>query len=438
MTIRYALKALCLGVFFFVSFSVRGALHTHPLLINKPDSTGKRTEKTVTATAAEADTAFHPVRRVWGLAFGDFYYAPHTDAGNRGPETNYYGVPSNRNAFQFRRLYLGYDYDIDRKFSVEFLLASEPAANTAVATGTTVSSSDNLADNKMALYIKLANLRIKDLWKGTDLLIGEMFTPTTQLLTEQVWGYRSIERTISDLHKSSIYDVGVALRGYFDPETKVFGYNVMVGNNSQANLLSAANANTGFFKAFYGDVYAKLFQKHLVIDLYADYFQTASGTAALGQQSRNMFKGFAAYTSPKITFGVEALTNYIKNGLTTTEGTAKVPVSPTVNGITLFARGAIYKDKLGFFARYDSYNPDNDFNADYTYTINTNFTNYTPYQKEHFYTAGIDYQPARNIHFMPNFWLVDYTDQRTSTTSGYIPNDHTLVYRLTFFYTFGK
>jgi hypothetical protein len=391
-----------------------------------------------TVKPADTDTSWKPNRKLWGLSFGDFYYVAHGDAGNRGAENVYNGVPSNRNAFQFRRVYLGYDYDINTKFSVEFLLASEINANTAPATGTAISNGDNLVDNKMALYIKLANLRVHDLWKGTDLLVGEMFTPTTQLLTEQVWGYRSIERTVADLHRSSIFDVGVALRGYFDPETKIFGYDAMAGNNSQSNLLSASNPNTGFFKAFYFDVYAKLFDKHVIIDAYADYFQTASGTATLGQQSRNMFKGFVAYTSPKITFGVEASANHIKNGLTATQGTVKTNLDPTVDAITLFARGAIYRDKLGFFARYDSYNPDNGFNPANGYTVNTNLASYTPFQKEHFYTAGLDFTPAKNIHFMPNFWLTTYKDQRTPGTSGYIADDHTLIYRLTFFYTFGR
>src|ERR1700761_8223810 len=88
-----------------------------------------------------ADTTWKPVRRLWGYAFGDLYYNAHADAANRGGETNYNGVPTYRNAFQFRRVYLGYDYDIDKRFSVELLLASEPSANTAVSGSTTISNS---------------------------------------------------------------------------------------------------------------------------------------------------------------------------------------------------------------------------------------------------------------------------------------------------------
>jgi hypothetical protein len=384
----------------------------------------------------ESDTAWKPVRRLWGLAFGDLYFDAHADAGNRGAETNYSGVPTYRNAFQFRRIYLGYDYDITKKFTAEIILASEPAANTGVNGTTTVQNGDNLVDGKMSFYIKNFDLRWKGVWSGTDFVIGEILTPAFPLLTEKIWGYRAIERTIADFHRTNAFDVGVALQGVFDPATKNYGYNVMIGNNSTASLLSAANANTGFYKAFYGDIYAKFLNQTLIFDLYADYMKTAPATAALGAQSRNMIKAFAAYTTPKITFGVEAYTQQITNGVTATANATGV--NATVNAISLYSRGAIYKDKIGFFARYDSYNPDNDFNSTTTYTSNTNLAAYNPYYKEHFITAGLDFTPAKNIHFMPNIWYIKYTDQRDPSVAAYVADDHTLVYTATFYFIFGK
>ena len=149
-----------------------------------------------------------------------------------------------------------------------------------------------------------------------------------------------------------------------------------------------------------------------------------------------MFKGFIAYTTPKITFGLEAYTQEIANGVTNT--TTKASENARVNAISVYAHGAIYKDKLGFFARYDGYNPDNGYNAADTYTVNTNLPAYSPSTKEHFYTAGLDFTPAKNVHFEPNLWLIQYTDQRDKLAPNYIPESHILVYRLTFFYVFGK
>jgi len=403
-----------------------------------------KAEITAPAKAAE-DTSWKPQRRVWGYTFGDFYYNAHADAGNRGPETNYNGVPTYRNAFQFRRIYLGYDYEITKKFKAEFLLASEPSANTGAATGTSIQNGDNLVDGKMAFWIKNANLRVRDLWEGTDFVIGEMSTPGFALnepgtnaptsLSEATWAYRSIEKTITDFHKNNSYDVGAALQGTFDPKTKNFGYVIMVGNNSQASLLSAANANTGFYKIFYGDLWAKFLNQKLYVDLYADNVRTSAATAAIPGASHGMFKIFASYSMKPITLGVEAYTQSFTSGVI--NQSTKLAENATAQGLSIWARGPIVKN-LNYFARYDSYNPFTDYDAATVYAPNTTYGNYTPLYKEKFYTAGLDYNPTKNVHFEPNFWLVDYTDQRASTTTGYVAPDHTLVFRFTFFYTFGK
>lgn len=420
--------------------------------------------------AAAADTAWHPQRRLWGYAFGDEYYDAHGDAANRGAETQYNGVPTYRNAFQFRRMYLGYDYEISKKFKAEVLLASEPNANTGVvsatststttvtgATGvtakttttttTTVSNGDNLVDGKMAFWIKNFNLRVRDVWNGTDFVIGEMGTPGFALnepgtngpnsLSEATWAYRSIEKTITDFHKNNSYDLGAALQGTFDPATKNFGYVAMIGNNSTSSLLGAANANTGFYKIFYGDIWAKFFKQHLYIDFYADYAKTAGATYAIPGQEHNMYKIFVSYISKPVTIGVEAYTQTIAAGVNSVTPAPAVttPEDATVQGFSIWVRGPIVKN-LNYFARYDTYNPNTNFNTADTYTVNTNYGSYNPTVKEQFYTAGLDYNPIKNVHFMPNFWLVDYTNQ--GPTAATVANDHTLVFRATFFYTFGK
>jgi len=251
-----------------------------------------------------------------------------------------------------------------------------------------------------------------------------------------MWGYRSIEKTITDFHKTNSYDVGVSLQGVFDPSTKNYGYVFMVGNNSTSSLLTAANANTGFYKMFYGDVWGKFLDSKLVVDLYADYVQTAPSTGIINPQSHNVLKAFVAYSFPQVTIGVEAYTQSIAQAVTNSQ--TKLVEDATVQAMSIWARGPIIKDKLGFFARFDTYNPDTDYNTADSYTVNTNFGSYTPTVKEQFYTAGLDFTPEKNIHFMPNFWTVYYRDQRDPATAGYLTNDHSLVYRLTFFYTFGK
>ena len=444
-----------------VGFNVKAqtTLASNSTLKTKKDSAAvaeaKPAAEAKAATKPAEDTTWKPQRRIWGYTFGDFYYDAHADqkTGVRGPETNYAGVPQYRNAFQFRRIYLGYDYDITKKFKAEFLLASEPAANTGVNGTTSIQNGDNLVDGKMAFWIKNANLRVRDLWNGTDFVIGEMSTPGFALnepgtngptsLSESTWSYRSIEKTVTDFHKNNSYDVGAALQGTFDPSTKNYGYVLMVGNNSQSSLLSATNANTGFYKIFYGDLWAKFLNQKLYIDLYADYARTAGATASIPGQEHNMFKIFASYTAKPITIGVEAYTQKIGAGV----NSVTIPVAPatpvttpedaTVHALSVWVRGPIVKT-LNYFARFDTYNPNTKFNGADNYTVNTNYGSYTPLYKETFYTAGVDYNPTKNVHFEPNFWLVNYKDQRNADVATRVADDHTLVFRLTFFYTFGK
>src|ERR1700761_5883937 len=203
--------------------------------------------------------------RIWGYMFGDYYAKGHADSLGRGGSNQYTGIPSSRSAFQFRRIYLGYDYNISSKFSAELLLAAEdnfPAGNppsAAAATG------DQTLNGKLTFYIKLANIRWKNIWKGTDLVVGQIATPAFPLLTEKIWNYRSIERTIADIRRTPSYDMGATLQGVFDPNTKNFGYDLMVGNGS------SAKPEGDNFKWLYGDVFAYFANKKIVVDLYADY-----------------------------------------------------------------------------------------------------------------------------------------------------------------------
>src|ERR1700744_6487009 len=111
--------------------------------------------------------------RLWGYMFGDFYAKGHSDSLSRGGSNQYTGIPTSRTAFQFRRIYLGYDYNITSKFSAELLLAAEdnfPAFNPP---SNNAANGDELSNQKETFFIKLANVRWKNIWNGTDLVVGE-------------------------------------------------------------------------------------------------------------------------------------------------------------------------------------------------------------------------------------------------------------------------
>jgi hypothetical protein len=422
-------------------------------------------------SSSDADTTFKPHGKLWGYAFGDAAYKGATDEAGRGGSNQYTKVPLNSNEFQFRRIYLGYSYYISKKFSADFLLAAEDDFNGNLGQGT----GDVLSNGKFSPYVKIADLRWHDIWKGTDLVIGQSPTPTfaqgaplaedarnTQT-SEEVWGYRSVERTITDIRRTSSYDMGVALQGWFDSKGK-YGYDFMVANGT------GAKPETDQFKWFYGDVYAKFFNKHLIIDLYQDYTRLNWSPMVAGQaeatvgtlptannfhHDRNMTKIFAAWTTPKFTLGVEAFQNTIMGDVQAIGTNNKAYyLTSKATGVSIFARGAIYKDKLGFFARYDTYDPSHDLSE---VTNNKNFKSYTaltanyePTTKEQFVTLGLDYTPMKKVHIMPNIWLNTYNsalsptgsdggvtyNKLNSNVTGIKGSD--VVYRITFYYIYGK
>lgn len=379
-------------------------------------------QKKLHAQQTAADSSFKPGGKLWGLAFGDYYYKAHSDAQNRGIG-QYSAIEKGRNAFQFRRIYLGYNYDITKKFAAELVLAAED--NVVNASG--ITTGDLLGDNKLAFYIKLANIRWRNLWKGTDLVVGQVVPPSFPLLIEPIWGYRSIEKTLSDFRRTPSFDLGVTLQGKFDPEKGNFGYNIMVGNGSQAR------PENDKFKWFYGDIYAKFLEKRLVLDFYADY-QRMNWTSTF-HHSRNMLKGFVAYNAPSFTVGTEAFINYLKDDVIGHKGSIADTIDACANAISVFVHGTVIKDKLAFFARVDDFNPDKKY--DHSYTSYQGLTPaYEPNNKELFITAGLDFTPISSVHFQPNIWYDRYTPQQQSAPGNV--RDHDLVYRITFFYVYGR
>jgi len=387
-----------------------------------------------------SDSAFKAGRpnsgRLWGYAFGDYYYKGHGDTLNRGGSNQYTGIPQGRNEFQIRRIYLGYDYNITQKFSAELLLAAEDN----ITTGSGTTSGDLLTNNKLSFYIKLANIRWKNIWKGTDLVVGQLATPGFSLLQDKIWNYRPIERDIIDIRRTPSYDLGAALQGKFDPEKGNYGYNLMVGNGN------GARPENNNYKWFYGDVYAFFFNRKLVVDLYADY-EKLDWTSSW-HHSRQMIKGYIAYSFPSannadtsaLTIGVEGFINNLKQDNFATKISGGTDTLDAVaKGISVYVHGNIIPNKLRFFARYDAFNPTNKINNSVYASYKGNTSNYNDLvTKEQFITAGLDYMPAKKVHFMPNIWYNSYKYQGPDEGAGTPYNSHDLVYRLTFFFVFGK
>ena len=369
--------------------------------------------------------------RLWGYVFGDVYYKGHSDSLNRGGNNQYTNVKKTTSEFQFRRIYIGYDYNISSTFSTEFLLAAEDD----------FTAGDLLQNNKFTPYIKFANLRWKNfLFKGNDLLFGLQPTPAFPYMSEYIFSYsRPVERTITDIRRTPSFDFGLGLQGRFNSKDNsvVYGYNLLVANGTSAKP-QALNASV--YKWFYGDAFIGFFNHRLILDLYADYQRQTWTPVAHQHAARQMTKAVIAWSTPKLTLGVES---YI-NGLPQTEvginGAIKDTLDGRATGTSFYIHGSIYKNMIRFFARYDMYNPNTMYdNSTYTkyaalYTVSTS---YEPNNKERFLSLGLDFSPTNNVHFIPNIWYNKYIGQGANLTGSAV-HDYDLVYRMTFYFTFGK
>ena len=370
-------------------------------------------------TNATDTSTFKPSGKLWGLTFGDLAWKEHADALGRGA-TQYSGAsfPQNYSSFDFRRIYFGYDYNISKRFTTQLLLAYEnpyPAGGNA----------DVDQGGNRVLYLKAANVRWKGILPHSDLIIGQQATPSTTLVSTVLWGYRSIERTISDMRSiAKTYDFGASLQGN-DAKGNI-GYHVLVSDGNGTKL------PTNPFRKFSGDVFARFLKQRLILDAYADYQREQLLPV---EQHEVTYKGLIAWQSKPVTIGVEYVTQTQYSPLTT-KATKIKPATDTTNinviqsGLSVFIHGPIYKNKLAFFARYDTYDPDDNYNA----TIFKETAGESSVTQV-FITAGLDWSPNKNIHIMPNIWYDAFHDSSTGATGTKL-NDYDMVPRLTFYYTF--
>lgn len=331
--------------------------------------------------SVQGDSTFVPSGKVWGTAFGDYFYK--TGGDSTGNQLQYTSYNKDFNTFEFRRIFLGYDYNISEKFFTSVVLGYD--------------GSDVLPNSKRAFFIKDAYLRWKEIFTNSNLTAGLFTTPGYSVASEVVWGYRSVEKTIMD-QRGYLFsrDLGVMLNGYFDKE-KNYGYYLMIGDGSGASL------ETNKYKRFYGNIVGNFADKKIIVNAYTDYEAISS------VQTNNTFQGFIGYKVPKFAAGIEYFFQYQHLAATND----KMP-----SGISMFTSGTLYKEMIKFFLRYDYFNQD-------TKNSSTGFN-------QSFFTAGLDFMPHPKIHLMPNIWLNAYT-KKESQVKGQYTN---VVPRITFFYDY--
>lgn len=323
-----------------------------------------------------------------GLLFGDYFYKIQGDSSNSLGE--YSNFKKDYQAFDLRRVIFSYEHSITDKFKAGFSLEG---------------GNKFLNSGRFSVILKTAYIEWKNIFPGSNLYAGYFPTPSfSGGISEKMWAYRSVEKTISDFRSlTTAVDIGAGLKGSFDKKMN-YGYFIMIGNGT------GTKPENNKYKNYYASINAKPVE-NLNIELYTEFEPAADN------KNKLTFKGVLAYQTPYFTFGTEAV-----NQLRKKAGVNSSDVNPF--GISLYTHGTLIKDKktkaakLNAFARFDLYDPD----------IILDSAGF----KENFITAGFDYMPIPSVHFMPNIWINTYTDKSSAKNK----KDADIAVRLTFFYIY--
>jgi len=318
--------------------------------------------------------------KFFGEVFFDYFYKANSDTIYSSTGGQYQKNKKSDNAFALRRFYFGYKHKFNEQFSTKLMFEGNDG--------------QLLTNGKKSVNIKYYYLKWKNIFPGSDLIVGGQSTPTWSRFTEKIWGYRSVEKTIMDFRKQgSSNDFGISLSGKLN-EDKTIGYNLMIGNGS------GQKPEANVFKKIYASVNAKLFDKKLLLELYSDF------EPGENSETKTTIKLFVGFQNDKLTVGVEPFQKIRKRLNADAEKTL---------GSTFFVRGTLIDKKLYGFGRFDIFNPDKSI----------------AHYNERFTVIGFDYTPFKNVHFMPNVWLNNYSELDNSTK-----RSGDIVGRLTFWFKF--
>jgi len=324
-----------------------------------------------------------------GVIFGDYFY--------NAKQNN--GANKDLNGFQFRRIDITTDYNIDETFSSRFRLETDQTTNS------------NTPGGKLGVMVKDAWLKWGNIFSGSDLIIGLSPTPILDVV-DRAWGHRYLEKSILDFNGIvSSRDIGVDLKGKFDDGGTV-KYWLKIGNNS------SNGPETDKYKRFYGLLEFDP-SANLLITAYGDFASAAKKHDAVTGASvdNSAFTGsFLVNYRQKGSFSI-GVEGFIKSqqGNYQTSATSALSTQ-SGNGISVWAYANL-NSKVQFVARYDGFDP----NTDGTSTADA----------KTFILAGVQFNVSKNIDITPNIEITHY--QAKPTNGG---DSEDVVPRVTFFWEF--
>jgi hypothetical protein len=283
--------------------------------------------------------------KISGLFYMDYEYTAAS------PDTSKEGD----HGFRYRRLYLTTDYKISDKFSGRARLEAQTS---------------RISAGKPIVFVKDLWLKWKGaLGDGHDVVFGVQ-SPPSFTVSEKAWGYRSLARTIMDRNVVVISrDFGVQMKGTFGKDSPV-GYGLMFGNNS------GVLGETDKSKRLYGQLSWVPLDK-VTLTGGADY-------AASEDRNSVTTNLFASYNAGVVRVGVEGYYRVTDVKVAETNDT-NLGVS-----VWFVAKASKKVELVGRLDRVDREISQTDLS-------------------ETFVLAGIAFVPDKNVRFIPNVWISDFS-----------------------------
>jgi hypothetical protein len=372
-----------------VIFDSEDAIHLYNF---KHDLPGER----LTTTPEGKPKPAFPAGKLSGLMFGDYYAYDkwHADRIDPGDST----AVEDQHGFWLRRIYLTYDVAFSEKLTTRFRLEA---------------NSDGQFDGgNLEPYVKDAYLR----WTYTgkqQATLGIHPSLTIDWL-EGFWGLRHIEKTPADLYRiDSSRDFGLSFSGPLGVEGLEYAvqYGNDSGNGSEVDEYKIVRVEGRFER-----------NPGIALEVLYSASQRPNG------RDRETAQGFAGYQNEVIRLGAQYLWQERESGMF---GVA----DQDIDIWSAFAVWDVLPGKADLFARVDSVEGDLDGVAtglpgadDIDYLLLSPDSPFTTW------LVGGEWYLVPSIRVGPNLELVQY-DQDPDPIA-FPGKDETLVYRLTFYWTF--
>lgn len=308
--------------------------------------------------------------------------------------TDYYWMVQNhdadiegKNGFWIRRIYFTYDREFNDAFSSRVRLEMNSAGD--------FETNSTMTPNVKDAYLKWQN-------EHHQILAGISSTPTWGLV-EDVWGYRSVEKSPLDLYDfGSSRDMGLSFKGELGDNDKL-NYHFFLGNGN-SNRPEIDKGKKLMLSLGYE------ITKRLVIEGYADYNDATEGRDSFTAQL------FAGYESDDLTLG--ALYAYQHREALAGASATKLDL------VSAFARGNLSEQLKGFLRVDHQFDP-------YPGGSGNSYLPFAEGVESTFVVGGVDILLQDQIHLMPNIESIVYGENNIGQTP-----DTDLIPRLTLFYKF--